>query len=199
MKSLSRKMHIAGLITAMALSALACNLPGPRLGGPEAPAEAPLPSEDALESFKEKWRELNLATPDGPFSITFTEAELTSALASAIEQQEADTGEPIPVQDPRVVLADGQINVYATIALDVATASGLIVASPTIGPDGLVSIDIVSAEFGPLDLDPQMLDDLAARVERSINEPIQASPFDIQLSGIDISSGQMTVSGTITP
>jgi hypothetical protein len=151
-----------------------------------------------LESFEEKWRNLNFATPSGPFSITFTEAELTSAMAEAIEQQEVQ-GEDIPISDPRVVLQDGKIYMYSQVQLDVTSVGGLIIAVPSIGSDGLVNIEIESAEFGPVDVDTSMMSNLASEIERAINEPIIASPFNITLSQISAGGGQLTVDGTIAP
>jgi hypothetical protein len=180
----------------LAAAVLACNMPGPRLGGPEAPADAPQPSDDALESFNDKWRDLNLATPDGPFSVTFTEAELTSAFAEAITEQQTQ-GEDVPISDPHVVLEDGQIYLYAQVELDVTKASGLIIAVPSINSQGLVEITITSAEFGPVDVDPLMLDDLASEIERAVNEPILASPFAISLTQVTIQNGEMTILGTV--
>lgn len=186
-------------IGALLLSSLACNMPGPRLGGPEAPTQAATPSAESLESFDDKWRDLNLATPAGPFSMTFSEAELSSALAKAIHQAEADGGQDIPIQNPGVVLKDGVIELYGQLTTSAFQANGLIVAVPTIGPDGLIDIQITSAEFGPIELDPALLSEMVTSIERSINEPIQSSPFDITLSTITIADGQMTIEGTIAP
>lgn len=186
-------------ILVLLLTSLACNMPGRRLGGPERPVQAPTPSADSLDSFDDKWRDLNLATPAGPFSITFTEAELSSALAEALRQAEADRGQDLPIQNPGVVLKDGAMNIYGQIVASGFAANGLIVAVPTIGPDGLIDIQITSAEFGPIELDPSLLGELVTSIERSINEPIQSSPFDIALNTITITSGQMTIDGIIAP
>lgn len=188
-------MRLVALITLL-LSTAACNMPGPKLGGPQPPADAPAPSDAALESFNDKWRELNLATPYGPFSVTFTEAELTSAFNNAIVKSEAN-GQDVPIDDPRVVLRDGLFYVYAMLDLDVTQTSGLITARPSIGADGLVQLTIESAEFGPVDVDPSMLNSLAAEIAQSINAPIQASPFQITLNQINSENGELTISGTI--
>src|SRR5205085_1687065 len=147
----------------LVLGTIACNMPGPKLAGPQPPADAPTPSDDALESFNDKWRDLNLATPYGPFSITFTEAELTSAFDAAI-QQSIEQGQDVPIRDPRVVLSDGLLYVYAVLELDVTQASGLIIARPSFGDDGLVKLTVESVEFGPVDVDPSMLDSLADEI-----------------------------------
>ncbi|MBN1311433.1 MAG: hypothetical protein JXB30_08440 [Anaerolineae bacterium] len=178
---------------------LACNMPAPRLGGPERPPQAAAASTESLDSFNNKWHDLNLNTPAGPFSMTFTEAELSSVLAEAIQQAEADSGEDIPVANPSIVLENGIINVYGQVVINTFQADGLIVAVPAIGPDGLIDIQIASVEFGPFEIDTAMLDDLVSGIERSINAPIQSSPFNITLTTITIADGLMTVEGTIAP
>jgi hypothetical protein len=199
MIQLNRTVAIKLAVGILLLASLACNMPGARLGGPETPVQAATPSAESLESFDDKWRDLNLATPAGSFTITFTEAELSSALAEAILQSKADGGQDIPIQNPGVVLKDGVMEVYGQIGTSAFQANGLIVAVPAIGPDGLIDIQVTSAEFGPIELDPALLNDLVGSIERSINEPIQSSPFDITLSTITIADGQMTVEGTIAP
>lgn len=186
-------------ILTLLLVTLACNMPGPRLGGPEAPAQAAAPSAESLASFDDKWRDLSLGTPAGPFSITFTEAELSSAMAEVIRQAEADRGKTIPLTNPSVVLQNGVIDIYGQVSTSAFAANGLVVAVPTIGPDGLIDIQINSAEFGPIELDPALLGELVTSIERSINKPIQSSPFNITLTTITIANGQMTIEGNIAP
>lgn len=176
-------------------SGIACNLPSTHIG-PQPPTSAPTPSDDALASFKEKWRSLNLSTPDGPFSVTFTEAELTSAMNQAVEQRSAQ-GADVPISDPRVVLKDGKLYIYAQLQMDVTEAGGLIITVPSINESGSVDVTIESAEFGPIDIDPTNLQNLAEEIEKAINEPLLASPLNIRLTQIDVADGDMTISGTI--
>jgi hypothetical protein len=199
MNNITRTKPIGMSLFALLFSALACNMPGPRIGGPEKPTQAPTPSAESLESFNDKWRDLNLATPDGPFSMTFTEAELSSALADALQEAKVDGGQDIPIENPSVVLKDGTINLYGQVSINTFQANGLIVAVPSIGQDGLIHIQISSVEFGPIDLDPSLLDTLVSNIEQSINAPIQSSPFNIVLTSITIADGEMTIDGTITP
>lgn len=190
---------VVALLSMLTAASLACNMPTPQIAGPQPPPDAPTASADSLQSFNDKVRDLALATPGGPFSITFSEAEMTSALAESIREHEADTGESLPIQNPQIVLRDGLVYVYAQLQLDVTQATGLITAQPRIGADGLVDIEIVSAEFGPIDLDPGMLDDMVTQVEDALNAPIQAAPGTVTLTEIVISGGQMTFNGAITP
>jgi hypothetical protein len=183
----------------LAAASLACNAPGVRRGSASAPAATVQTSQEAYESFNSKWRNLNLATPNGPFSITFTEAELTSAVNVGIAQQEADSGTAVPIHDVQVALRDGAIGIYGQVGTEPVAVNGVLTVVPTIGTDGLVHIAISDVQFGPIQLDQSMLDEMRTRVEQSINQPILASPFHITLNAITIANGELTISGTIIP
>ncbi len=191
------RLLFTGII--LAAATLACNAPGLQFGSASAPTATVQTSQEAYNSFNSKWRNLNLATPNGPFSITFSEAELTSAVNIGIAQQEDDSGTAAPIHNVQVVLRDGAIGIYGQVGSDALAVNGTLTVIPSIGADGLVHITITDVQFGPVQLDQSMLDEMRSRVEQSINEPIQASPFHIVLNAITIASGELTISGTITP
>ncbi len=188
---------IAGLLT---FSALACNFPF----APQSQSGAATPprqvefTESDLESFNTKWRGLVMATPGGPFTVTFTEAELNAAMQQAITQARAD-GREIPISSAQLVLADGQIQVYTQVSLGPIQPTGVIRIAPAIAPDGSIDVTIVSVDFGMIQFDTAMLDELVAMLERSINDPIQASPVDVRVETISLTEGELTVGGTLTP
>ena len=184
----------------LAISALACNLGAARNFAPPTPPATVEASEDALHSFNNKWRDLNITTPNGPFSLSFTEAELTSAVTEAIDRAEAQQGQSIPLEDVQVhTNAEGTIDVYAKVMLEPLALNGLITVVPAISPQGRVELDVTEAEFGPVDVDTSMLEDVVNGVEQTINEPLQTSPFDITLTGITVTDTEMTITGTIGP
>jgi hypothetical protein len=199
MKPISRKFIPIFVFVLLAAAGLACNMPNPRVGSSPPPREVTPPSADALESFNDKWLALNQATPDGPFVLTFTEAELTSAVVEALGEAELDSGLPLPVQDVQIVLEDDTVYAYGTALLEPLEVDGVIEVVPEIGADGLVDVTIQSVEFGPLEVDPSLVDEITSTVEASINEPIQASQLDITLTNIVIANGELTVSGVISP
>jgi hypothetical protein len=186
------------MLSMFIISSLACNMPLLR-GSSQSPPYTVEPSEEALASFNSKWQEVARSTPTGPFNLTFTEAELTSAVAEAIAQTETDTGEDIPLSNVQVFLDDGVISAYALVQLEMLEINGLITIVPHIGDDGLIHVTITSAEFGPMELGPDTLAEVTTTIERSINQPIQASPVDVTLTALTIADGLLTVSGTINP
>ena len=182
-------------IAALALSTLACNAAA--FTGSPAPPQTVQPSADALASFQDKWRDLSRSTPSGPFSITFTEAELTSAVTAAIQESESSSGQSWPISNVTVALNDDQITVYGSARIDPLAINGSLAVVPYVDESGYVQLSLVNVDFGPLTLNENMLNEIISRVERSINAPIQSSPFDITIQTITVTSDQITINGTI--
>lgn len=154
-------------------------------------------SEEALASFTEKWRDINMSTPTGPFSVTFTEAELTAALEAGLDEAEANGVELPPIEDVQVELRNGEVRILGTVRVEPLNVNAEVVAVPSIDANGRVDLSITDASFGVLDLDQANLDDIEQAAEQAINEPIQNSPFNITLNSIEIANGQAVLSGTI--
>lgn len=184
---------------ALLLSSLACNVPALQFGTPPAPPLTTPDSTDALASFRNKWRDLTLATPSGPFTISFTEAELTAAVNAAVADREASIGADIPFDNLQVRLADGAASVYGTARVDPLEFNGVITAVPSIDPSGRIAIAITQVSFGPLEFDNVVLDEIVAAVEQSINAPLISAPFNITLTSISIADAQLTITGEIAP
>jgi hypothetical protein len=199
MKLISRKSIPIYVFISLTVASLACNMPDPQMGSSPPRREITPPSVDALESFNDKWMVLNQATPDGPFALTFTEAELTSVVHGALEEAELDSGLPLPVQDVQIILDNDMVYAYGTADLEPLQVEGVIEVVPEIGADGLVDVTIQSVEFGPLEVDHSLVEEIATTVEESINEPLQASQLDITFTDIVISNGELTVNGIISP
>lgn len=184
----------------LVLAVLACTAPAyQNVSGPQAPSDVPQSSDEALQSFNDKWRELNLATPNGPFSVTFSEAELTSAMSEVLVEAEVNGTESIPVSSVQIDLRDGYMYVYGQLDVDPIEVNGLITVQPNLGDDGWVNLDVVSFDFGALEVDPSLLSELTTAAEQSLNAQIQASQLDINLTGVYISDGSLTLNGTINP
>lgn len=180
-------------------STLACNAPFAAPVPAPPPTLAPSEAVDALESFNSKWRDLNFATPTGPFELVLTEAELNAALAESLAENELENGSPYALSNVQLELVEGVAVVYATVNLEPLVTTGRLVAVPSIAPDNQVDITITSVEFGPLEVDHDLLAEMEVAAARSINRQIAASPFDITLKDVDISDGQMTITGFIAP
>jgi hypothetical protein len=191
---------VAGIAAlALLLSSIACNVPALQFGAPPAPSLTTPDSTDALASFRNKWRDLTLATPGGPFTLSFTEAELTAAVNAAVADREASTGADIPFDNLQVRLADSAASVYGTARIEPLEFNGVITAVPSIDPSGRIAIAITQVSFGPLEFDSVVLDEIVAAVEQSINAPLISAPLNITLTSISIADAQLTVTGDIAP
>lgn len=186
---------LAAVLLVLMLSLLACNLPW--VAGPPAPADIVEPSVDALESFNDKWRSLVMSTPAGPFSLTFDEGELTSAVAEALAQAQRDGEPPIPLHDVQVSLHDGSIEVFGRANLDALTVNGQITLVPSVSDTGQVAVAVQQVTFGSLQIEDATLVELSRLVEHTINQPMQVSPVVITLQTITVTEGQLTLSGTL--
>ena len=198
MSVFKRKLALALPLITLLVSSLACNAAAAsRQAPPAPPAPAAGASEQALESFNDKWRAINLATPDGPFSVTFTEAELTSAVRAALAQAEADSGQPLPVENVQVSLQNGEIAVFGQVKVSPLNVNGQISVTPYVDSAGTVQLAVNQAEFGMFKVDQATLDGVLTSVEESINTPILASPESIRVTDVVVSNGELTVNGTI--
>ncbi len=200
-----RSITMLVVISVLALGIVACNLPF-RAESIEA-TEAPSPqlvegqvvqsSEEALQSFSDKWRYLNMSTPTGPFSVTFTEAEVTAALNQVVVEAEQRGVDIPPINNIQVELENGTISISGVVRVEPINVNANISAVPSIDSNGLVDLTITDASFGVLDLDQADLNELEQAAEQAINEPIQSSPFDITLTEIGVANGEIRMSGTI--
>lgn len=154
-------------------------------------------SEEALQSFTDKWRDLNMSTPTGPFIVTFTEAEVAAALVEGLDQAEANGADIPEIEDIQVQLRNGVVSITGVVRLEPINVNAQVIAAPSIDPNGFVDLSITEASFGVLDLDQADLNEVEQAAERVINEPAQSSPFDITLTSIVVANGEISLSGTI--
>jgi len=183
----------------LASAILACNFPfsgRPTPSGSGSPLPTVNYSASDLDSFNDKWRGLLLTTPGGPFSATFTDAELSAALNNGLDQSRAD-GTDIPVENMLVAITPDAIRVYGTVKLGPVEANGNVALVPSITPAGQVALTVTAVEFGIIDFDPALLDTLVDSLTRSINEPLQNSPTPVHLDSIELGQGTLTISGTL--
>jgi hypothetical protein len=163
-------------------------------GGAQPPVDRTVePSQEALDSFDQEWQSAVLGPP-GDFTMTFSEAELTSALWDSIAQMEAETGEDIPISDTQVFLQDGTLYIYGAVDAGAIQSDGLIAAQPSVGPDGTIDIAITSVNFGVIQMSQADVDVLEAEVESALND--WAAAYGATVTGVAITDGQFIVTGS---
>ena len=135
--------------------------------------------------------------PPGDFTMTFSEAELTSAVWDSIAQMEMESGEDIPISDVQVLLENNTMYLYGTIDAGIVQSAGVITAQPSVRPDGTIDVAITSADFGLIQLSQDDVSALETEVETTLNAWIAESGATV--TGVAISQGQFVVTGSTVP
>lgn len=164
---------------------LACALPG----GPKLPASPiPVSTEAAGEMQNTVQTAVANAAQTGTLELTFTEAQITSYVAVKLaEQTEA------PFTDPQIFLRDGKIQVFGKAHAGQLTASASIVMSASIDAEGQLSLSVDQADFGPVPIPDNILQDISAQLEKALTEQAGSN---VILTEIVIAEGTMTLIGT---
>ena len=134
-------------------------------------------------------------SPDGSFTISVTEEEMTS-LAAQILASQAD---PPPVSHPQIHLRDGRIEVYATVTVnDSLPVPGMVAFSAT-AVDGGITIDVEEVAFGPLPIPDSALESATEVLDDMVSSGPLAEMDEVTITDIQISDGEMTLTGKVSP
>ena len=146
-----------------------------------------------MQRLKER---LDAATPgpDGTFTLTVTDEEITSLVAQALAEQQQQSGIPSPVNNPQVYFRNGRIETYATLQLsDALAVPGMVAMSITI-EDGRPVFTIEEVDVGPLPVPVSLLEELTDQMNRILRENLGA----VTITDIQIGEGQMTITAQVT-
>ena len=183
---------------------LACTV---NAGGPEPPGP-PIPvSDEALQGLESTWQNAEVDPAAGVFAFTLTESQLTSALAIHLQKQ----ADPL-IYNPQIYLQDGQLILYGNLVRDLITANARVAIMPILDEIGGLSLQIVSADFGPIPAPPETLEGLSGLIDNLLTGSIAQIAASIQMEGlgsaistnpsdyiifesIQIANGMMTVAG----
>lgn len=184
----------------LVMATVACTIPI----GPATPQTGPemVPTvvftQEALTSFENKLNTLMDTASYGPVTITFTEEELGAVVCRELERAKAE-GIEIPISEIGLALGDNQLRVSGKLEIPGINATGWVSIQPQIRADGLVDLQVASVEFGFIDFQPDVLNDLTDALERSINSFLVTSEYTVKLTAITITDSDITLSGTINP
>jgi hypothetical protein len=164
------------------------------LGGPQPPYPI-TPSDEAIRRFEER---MNSATPgpDGTFTITVTDEEITSLVARRLTEQQ---GEALPISDPQVYFRNGRIESYATLQLAGSLPVPCMVALSIAVENGLPIVTIEEIDAGPLPLPASFAEGLTDAVNQQLAESFASEAAGFAITDVQIGEGQMTVTAKATP
>lgn len=179
-------------LTALAvlLTMMACTV---FIGGPDYPSRTIPVSTEAVGDLQQSIAEAIAAgAVTGQVTITITEPQLTSYLATKLQQQ----ADPL-LTDPQVYLQDGQIQIYGRAEKGNFAATALIILTAGVDKNGELKIELTSADFGPLPIPTGLLDAITAMIDEAFTGSVGPVATGIRLTSITVADGVMTVTGQI--
>jgi uncharacterized protein YpmS len=187
------RSHVLVALIALAVVAQSCCCCA-ILGGPQPPYVI-APSDETAQQFKDRWDTIVKGSPDGTFTITVTEEEMTSLAAQVLTRQE----DVPPVSDLQIHLRDSRIEVYATVALGDSLPVPGMAAFSAAALDGGINVTLEEVSFGPMPIPDSALETAAQLLNKLIAESIQNEIERAAITDVQIGAGEMTLTGTITP
>lgn len=163
------------------------------LGGPKYPSTTIPVSTQALGSLQNQLGSaLTNPTPNQQLTLFLTESELTSYLSNLLGSK------PDPlITNPQVFLRDGQIQVYGTATRGNFQANVKIVLTATIDSQGKLSLELVSADFGPIPVPKALNEVITSLVTEAFTGSLGPMATGIRIEGIVIAEGAMMIVGRI--
>jgi hypothetical protein len=162
-------------------------------GGPQPPYSI-TPSDEAIQRFKERWDTVVEGSPNGTFTITVTEEEMTSLATRMLDRRD----DLPPISDLQVHLRDGRIEAYATVTVNDSLSLPGMVAFSAAAADGEINVTLEEAAFGPLPIPDSALETATDVLNSLIAESVLDEIGDAAISDIQIGEGDMTLTGTMS-
>lgn len=186
----SRLVVLAGALSA---AALACGLPA--LGGPTPPA-SPIPvSTQSAGEVLEQLRAAATSAVVGQVSVTFTEVQLTSLVATYLDNPD---NQDLPLREPQVYLRDGKIQLYGTATYQGLETTAAIVIAVNLEADGRLTFAAESGSLGPLAMPQDLLDTATTALNEALTGQVTTTLGGVRLNAVTIGDGQMTLTGQTT-
>lgn len=184
-----RRTHLYPILACLAAT-LACGLPG--FAAPTPPA-SPIPvSATSAYEVNDLLQAAATAAATGSVTLTFTEQQLTSAVALYLEDNPTDP----KITEPQVFLRDGKIQLYGKADVQGFTVDATFVIKPIVSADGQLTFTAEGGSFGPI----AVPDDVLARVSAVLNEwatgSIAPAMTGVRLTDVAVSDGVLTVTGS---
>lgn len=176
--------HLA--LLGVVLATLACRL---NLGGPTAPGAPPSASDAAATEAARSWATaLEGSLASGQLTLLVTEAQLTSALAARLGQDE----QPI-MRDPAVYLRDGLIQIYGQVERDPVEMTVRLEVAPVIDSQGRLGFEVTSADLGPFPAPQALRDGLSAMLSEALAGSTGSLATGFRITSVAVADGQLAI------
>lgn len=188
MKSNKTSLIVTSLILAAAI--LACTI---SVGGPDYPAETiPVSTQSVGDMQSAIQTAVAGVGTDGQVTIIISEIQLTSFLAQKLSAQPDAF-----LQDPQAFLREGQIRIYGTARSGYFEATASVVLAPAVDEAGQLSLELVSADFGPLPVPEGLRSAIASIVTEAYTGSLGPAATGFRLESVIIANGYMMLIGRV--
>ncbi len=184
------RSHVLVPLVALAVAAQACCC-CTILGSPQ-PPYAISPSDEAVRRFEERMAEAEQSA-SGSVTITVTEEEMTSLIAQALAKRE----ESVPISEPQVHLRNSRVEVYGTVQVTDSMALPGLVAFSISTAGGEISVTVEEIAVGPLPIPESLSETLADTLNAALSENVRFEEVEVLITDVQISAGEMTISGQV--
>lgn len=169
---------------------LACTV---NVGGVPYPSPViPVSTEAVAQQQQSIQTAIAAGASSGQVMLIFTEPGLTSYLHYILEKQ------PNPLfTNPQVVLQENQIRIHGTAVQGNLQAYVYIVLSPSVDQNGRLTIEVASADFGPLPIPDELRTVMTAILTEAYTGSLGPVATGFRLESITIAYGMMLMNGRI--
>jgi uncharacterized protein YpmS len=125
-----------------------------------------------------------------PVKIVLDEEQLTSIIVKELQTQQDQ-----PIEDPQILLRDGQVQVLGNVKQGALTLPLQMLISVSVNNQGKPQYRVTSANVGPLPLPQSTLDDLSTQLDSVLTQNLGSEVDNVYIENITIADGLMTVTG----
>ena len=184
-----KRFRFSFIVAASLLFAgLACNYSN-RLAQAPIQTTPPLVTPQNLENLQPQSTQ-SLQPLQESLTTSAPEEQLT-----AIVVKELQTQQDQPIEDPQILLRDGEVQVLGNVKQGALTLPLKMSISVSVNDQGRPQYRVDTANVGPLPLPQSTLDQLSTQLDAALNENLGSEINNVYIENITIADGLMTVTG----
>ena len=185
MKNTQMRLFLGTLAIAAAM--IACSIPT----GPDRPPTPILLTTEEIQQFEGDIK-ATLANPaqSGEVTVTITEQQLHSYLIAKLAEDPN-----LPITEPQVALADGQVEVYGKVNQSGVTANLQVVLKPRIDENGSPKLDVASINLGPFPVPDTLRDRVQAMADDALADSLASAQGRFQVTNVVVTDEAVTITG----
>ncbi len=135
---------------------------------------------------------VGLAAERGVFVVEVTETHLSSLLAGRLAAEDTSI-----LQQARVCLRDGRIQIFGVTERGPFRATALITIEAIVAPEGDLRLEIAKVDLGPLPAPAALTEAISALLTEAFTGSIGSLATGIRIQAVAIGDGRMTIVGEL--